>query len=78
MSLTIKYFGMLAEATKCDEELLEVSDCTIKELTDKLLENHPGLKSKNFKIAVNQSLADEDILITSNDEIALLPPFAGG
>ncbi|NAS32064.1 MoaD/ThiS family protein [Flavobacteriaceae bacterium R38] len=78
MSLTIKYFGMLAEVTKCNEELIEVNECTIKELTSKLLEYHPDLKSKNFKVAVNQSLVDEDILITSKDEIALLPPFAGG
>ena len=78
MPLTVKYFGMLAEATKCNEELLEVSNCTIKELTNRLLEHYPGLKEKNFKVAVNQSLVDENTLITNNDEIALLPPFAGG
>jgi len=36
------------------------------------------LKEINYKIAVNQTLADDSLLLNENDEIALLPPFAGG
>ena len=32
----------------------------------------------SFKIAVNQTIVAENEMINENDEIALLPPFAGG
>jgi molybdopterin converting factor small subunit len=32
----------------------------------------------NFKVAVNQSIVNADFKLNDNDEVALLPPFAGG
>ncbi len=78
MALTIKYFGMLAEATQCNEESMEITGFNVKELKDTLLKQYPDLKNKNFKIAVNHTLVDDKTTITNHAEVALLPPFAGG
>ena len=78
MKITIKYFGMLAEATTIAEEHLQTEVCSIFELVEKLKIQYPKLANVNFKVAVDQQLADFNHIIYDNAEIALLPPFAGG
>ncbi|WP_281989890.1 MoaD/ThiS family protein [Aquimarina aggregata] len=78
MQLTIKYFGMLAEATSISEEQLQIDTCSVAELLISLKKQHPKLSNKDFKVAVNQELVANDYAITTETEIALLPPFAGG
>ena len=36
------------------------------------------LNVMNYKIAVNQTIVSSDLGLNNNDEIAILPPFAGG
>lgn len=78
MQLTIKYFGMLVEATTISEEQLQMEACSVTDLLKKLKNLHPKLEDKNFKIAIDQQLVNNDHIINSEAEIALLPPFAGG
>ena len=77
MTLSIKYFGLLAEVTQCNEELFEFSGSNVAALREALYIKYPLLNGKNFQIAQNQVLVNNDIKITEK-EIALLPPFAGG
>ena len=76
--LAIKYFGMLAESTGVAQEELEFSEGTVADLRSIILERYPALEKMNFQIAVAQSIAENHLMITGNEEIALLPPFAGG
>lgn len=80
MTITLKYFGLIAEITNKKEELfsIEKESVTIQSLRLQLEGNYPGLQKATYKIAVNQSMANETVLVNDNDEIALLPPFAGG
>jgi len=78
MKLTIKYFGMLAEATAIAEEQMHVNSCTIADLLNTLENQYPKLQDKNFKVAVDHVLVDKHHIIRNEVEIALLPPFAGG
>ncbi|MGA1226003.1 MAG: MoaD/ThiS family protein [Tamlana sp.] len=78
MLITIKYFGQLTEITHLNEETIEVSEKkTISELLDTLYRKYNTLKTKDFQVAQNQELVDENTKITGQ-EIALLPPFSGG
>lgn len=77
MYITIKYFGQIAEVTKLEEEVIEFSGSLISELLDALYSKYPALKNKDFQVAQNQELVSFETKITGN-EIALLPPFAGG
>jgi len=77
MLITLKYFGQIAEVTQKEEEQLNVTVASISELLELLHSKYNGLKNKDFKVAQNQELVSIDTKITG-DEIALLPPFAGG
>ncbi len=77
MKLTIKYFGLLAEITGCNEEMYSFSKETIGELVQELTIKYPELQSKDFQVAHAMEIADKDTPIT-HKEIALLPPFSGG
>lgn len=78
MKLVVKYFGMIAEAIGKHEEQLEITGNSILELDTFLKNKYAKLESINYKFAVNQALVDGIKLLEENDEIALLPPFAGG
>ncbi len=77
MNLNIKYFGVLAEITKCSEETLSFSEGTVGELLAVLQAKYPALGTKDFQVAHKQEIVTKDTKIT-NPEIALLPPFSGG
>ncbi len=76
MKLNIKYFGLLAEVTQCNEEEFEFSG-NVSELREALFQKYETLTKKDFQIAQNQVLVTNETVITE-PEIALLPPFAGG
>jgi len=76
MTLNIKYFGMISEHTKCDSETIEIE--AILNLRDYFESRFPNLNKFNYKIAINQQITDELDANTTENEIALLPPFAGG
>ncbi len=77
MHITVKYFGQIAEVTQLQEESLEFSGTLISEFLDLLYSKYDVLKTKDFQVAQNQELVSFETELTGN-EIALLPPFAGG
>lgn len=77
MHIKVKYFGQIVEATKLEEETIEFSGGLISALLDELYLKYPVLKNKDFQVAQNQELVTLETEVSGN-EIALLPPFAGG
>lgn len=53
---------------------------TISQLIEKVLKKHPGLASlhSSIRIAVNGELSRDSEVLKDGDEVALLPPVAGG
>jgi molybdopterin synthase sulfur carrier subunit len=80
MQITLKYFGLIADFTKKKTELFsfEGDSVTLLEVQSRLHEIYPELKSTNYSIAMNQKLVQGNPTTKDLDEIALLPPFAGG
>ncbi|MBL0738269.1 MoaD/ThiS family protein [Flavobacterium sp. GN10] len=78
--IEVKYFGAVAEKTKCEFEKLSFSE----ELSlQKLLQDLNGkydFESLTFSVAVNQKIVSKtsDYTLQTRDIVALLPPFAGG
>ena len=73
----ILLFGVLAE--KAGESVIVVEDISsVDELIIKVSKRYPSFAKYNFKVSINRKLVHENVEIKSNDEIALLPPFAGG
>lgn len=80
MTIIIKYFGLIADVTKTNDEIFttEKSDFTIKDLLENLTQKYPDLNGNSFVIAVNKTIASDNLVLKNNDTIAILPPFAGG
>jgi len=79
IDITVKYFGVIAEITQKDQEVIKLQeDQKTQDLQKKLLGQYPNLKDSVFQIALNQQLTNSNKTLQHLDEIALLPPFAGG
>lgn len=77
MRITVKYFGQIAEVTNKTKETLNVEGTQISDVVKLLNEKYKDLKHKDFQLAQNQELVTKETKLTGN-ELALLPPFAGG
>ncbi len=77
--LTIKYFGMMAEVARCDEERLALKETDFSNLISALHEKY-NIYNLPVQVAVNRKIRkqSENFSLNENDEIAVLPPFAGG
>lgn len=80
MTISIKYFGLLADITKKKEEqmVLDESNISLYFLKLKMEAVYQELKNTNYSIAVNQAMVGMDVNLKDQDVIAFLPPFAGG
>lgn len=77
--ITINYFGNIAEATQSDSETLDHTSMSLEELLD-LLDSKYAIGRFPFQVAVNRKIVSKQqvVTISDSDEVALLPPFAGG
>jgi len=79
MGINILYFGMLAEISGQANEIWTINDgLSVGDLKKLILEKYPAMGEKKFKVAVNQQIADDQTFVSTQSEVALLPPFAGG
>lgn len=80
MTITLKYFGSLADITQKKEEIFSIDEniTSLSALKSKMETTYEGFKKTNYSIAVNQSMSSLDYNIKDQDVIAFLPPFAGG
>lgn len=79
MILNVRYFGMIAETVKSENEKIALENSvSVATFRKELIKKYPALKNANYQIAVDQELVGDEFKIESDCEIALLPPFAGG
>lgn len=79
MKIKIKCFGQIEDLTGRSELEFDVKGKLSKnELVDLLESKYSSLNKASYQVAVNQTFISEDGLISSKDEVVLLPPFAGG
>ena len=83
MIIRVLYFGGIrAQITKIRNENVEVPEATtVAELLRELEARHVGLGQlrSRLRIAVNEAFVDiDEYLLAPGDEVALVPPVAGG
>lgn len=82
--LKIRLFGMLKTLVPAGKEveLALPPGALVKDLVEVLHAQYPELgellRQKKVLVSVNQDIAHWDTALVEEDEIALLPPFAGG
>jgi molybdopterin synthase catalytic subunit len=81
MKVRVRFFGGPREALgSCEIERDLPSGSTVQDLLDALLEEYPVLQSYStmIKTAVNRKYAGRETRLREGDEVAVLPPVAGG
>jgi molybdopterin converting factor small subunit len=77
MEIKVLFFGVLAEVTHTTFK--HYSNITsFGDLKLRIEDEYPEIVHYNFRIAVNNELIDKIHVLKSGDEVAYLPPFAGG
>ena len=79
--IKVKLFAILRERVGESEITITVpSGITVNYLNSEILKKYPQLKSFNnkFVTSVNWKVTTGNTVISSKDEIALLPPVSGG
>jgi molybdopterin synthase sulfur carrier subunit len=77
MMVKILFFGALIDVTKTDSLQLN-NIAQTDELIAVLHEKYPLLCHYKFSIALNQNFINNNCDLKDSDEVALMPPFAGG
>jgi MoaE-MoaD fusion protein len=82
--ITVKLFGMTKSlaGNQSSLTLAVANGHTVRHLIELVRKRYPTIgelmDKKKVLVSVNQEIAQEDTKIHDGDEIALLPPFAGG
>ncbi|MDR2231148.1 molybdopterin synthase sulfur carrier subunit [Elizabethkingia ursingii] len=80
MKLKILAFGITKDILGGAEKEIELTDeITVKDLKTKLESEFAELKRlKSYFIAVDDEYAEDDQVIISTNEVAIIPPVSGG
>jgi molybdopterin synthase sulfur carrier subunit len=79
MTISVCYYGLLAERRGLAEERVTHSAETPAQLYAELDREHRlGLATTDFRVAVNEEFVSWEHLLADGDRIALLPPMSGG
>lgn len=77
MNIDVIFFGVLTEVTGTSRK--QYTDIrSFADLKHRIEDDFPEIVHYNFRIAVNNEIIDENPVLNDDDEVAYLPPFAGG
>lgn len=77
MEIKVLYFGVLAEVTQTMFRQYS-GIISFSHLMQRINDEYPDFAHYTYRIAVNSELQNEEPQLKNNDEVAFLPPFAGG
>jgi molybdopterin synthase catalytic subunit len=77
----VRYFAVVRERLGLEAESIEIGDgSSVGDALDALALRHDaiGLLRRHLRVAVNQEMVPNEHLLADGDELALIPPVAGG
>lgn len=77
MEIQVLFFGVLVEVTQTAFKHYR-GVTSFADLKMRIGDDFPEIAHYNFRIALNNELINEDPILKDGDEIAYMPPFAGG
>jgi molybdopterin synthase sulfur carrier subunit len=83
MKITVRYFASVREHIGLSQESIDTQSVDLAALRNELIsrgENYSnGLSAgKAIRMAINQTVCDENTRLTENAEVAFFPPVTGG
>ncbi|MCX6333952.1 MAG: MoaD/ThiS family protein [Bacteroidia bacterium] len=77
MEIRVLFFGVLTEVTQTMfKHYRDVN--SFGDLMHRIQDDFPELVHFDYRIAVNSEIINEDPELKNMDEVAFMPPFAGG
>jgi MoaD family protein len=81
--IMIKFFAVMKKLVGRESMEIKIdSPTTLRDILNQVEKDIPKIreiiKEGRSLISINQEMADENTIVNSGDEIAILPPFAGG
>lgn len=77
MKVKVLFFGILTEVAGTGIKIYEEVK-SIEHLKLRIADDFPEIVHYNFRISLNNEIIPSDAPLSDGDEIAFLPPFAGG
>ena len=77
MQVKVLFFGALSEVAGSDCRYYTDARST-NDLQHRILDEFPEIAHYNYRLSLNNEIIETDMPLGDNDEVALLPPFAGG
>lgn len=80
MKIKTLFFGITTDLVNASELEIDIDENTsIKDFKSNLKDKFPNLKNINsYAIAVNEAYANDELLLTTGDVVAVIPPVSGG
>ncbi len=81
ISISVRYFGPSADAAGREREERSLpAGSTLAALSEAIYGEYPALRkaARSIRFAVNQEYANDDVPLSDGDEVAVIPPVAGG
>ena len=79
--MTVLYFASAQGLTNLKSERMRLKEgSSVKDMAAEMLRMHPDLKDiePTIRYSVNFEIAEENAPLRDGDEVAVLPPVAGG
>jgi molybdopterin converting factor small subunit len=80
-AVKVLFYGRLADAIG-PELTIEASGCSIAQLRDKLIADHPSAKealaSERTRACVGEAIVHDHHIVERTDTVEFLPPVSGG
>jgi molybdopterin synthase sulfur carrier subunit len=77
MEIKVLFFGVLAEVTQTVfKHYRDIA--SFNDLKHRIQDEFPEIAHYNYRIAVNSEIINEEPVLKNLDEVAFMPPFAGG
>jgi molybdopterin synthase sulfur carrier subunit len=80
MQLNLLAFGITKDIVGATSVMVEITDgLSVRDLKEWLYLEYPDMKAlQSLLIAVNEEYGDDNYILQSSDEVALIPPVSGG
>ena len=80
--MRILFHGRLAEAIGRELDLDAAAGCSVAELRERLIADHPEakqpLRSRRARTCVGDTMVHDDYVLQASDTVEFLPPVSGG
>lgn len=80
MTIKTLFFGITTDLVGTSQLEIKIpKNTSVNDFKETLKATYPQLQHINsYSIAVNESYADDDLVLQENDVVAVIPPVSGG